>query len=162
MIGERRRAARRSPGANDPLSRARLRTGPELVVTEISDVGASVRTSARLLPGTHVDVHMVTTAGRVLRRARIARAAVWIIDAAGVRYQVALAFDSPVDSSVRWVGATHGDTSGGELLPRPGVSGVTAIAGSTPFEPPHDVELALDLEKGAGYTFAKESRDVDI
>ena len=121
VTSERRRAVRRIPGESDPLSRARLRTGPELAVTEISDVGASVRTTARLLPGTHVDVHLMTLGGRVLRRARVARAAVRAIDTTGIAFQVALAFDSPVDSSARRVVFTRDEefaTSGdGECLP---------------------------------------------
>ncbi len=121
VTSERRRAVRRIPGASDPLSRARLRTGPELAVTEISDVGASVRTTARLLPGTHVDVHLMTLGGRVLRRARVARAAVRAIDTTGIAFQVALAFDSPVDSSARRVALTRDEefaTSGvGDRLP---------------------------------------------
>jgi hypothetical protein len=121
IVVERRRAPRRVPGMADPLSRARLRTGTELLVTEISDYGASVRTSARLLPGTHVDVHFVTVDGRVLRRSRIARATVWAIDASGIAYQVALAFDMPVNASLRRVVFTRveggGGLSGGERLP---------------------------------------------
>lgn len=118
---ERRRAVRRIPAATDPLSRARLRTGPELVVAEISNFGASVRTSTRLLPGTHVDVHLMTIGGRVLQRARVARAAVWTIDATGIAYQVALAFDAAVDASARRVAATRAEEfatrAGGEQLP---------------------------------------------
>lgn len=121
---DRRRAVRRVPPPTDPLSCARLRTGPELSVVEISDFGALVRTSTRLLPGTHVDVHLVTSAGRVLRRARVARAAVWALEAAAIAYQVALAFDITVDSSARRVGATRGEEFAtrprGEELPAAG------------------------------------------
>lgn len=165
VIVERRRAVRRSPGTGDPLSRARLRTGPELVVTEISDLGARVRTSARLLPGTHVDVHLMTVGGRVLRRARVARATVWSLDPTGIAFQVALAFDTPVDSSVRRVGATHGNDPavrrGGDDLP--GLSAIRSevAVGSAPIEPVTFAALAPHLEQEAGRTAAKESRDVD-
>ena len=163
---ERRRAVRRIPAATDPLSRARLRTGPELAVTEISNFGASVRTSARLLPGTHVDVHLMTTAGRVLRRARVARAAVWTIDATCIAYQVALAFDASVDTSARRVGATRAEEfatqPGGERLPAlTGPRGVDAVA-IAPIEPVESPGLAPELEEGASCTFAKEFADVDV
>lgn len=165
MIRERRRAVRRTPGVSDPLSRARLRTGPELAVTEISDVGASVRTTARLLPGTHVDVHLMTIGGRVLRRARVARAAVRAIDSNGIAFQVALAFDSPVDSSARRVAPTRDeefDTPGvGDHLPGRVGPRFEAPDASTPIEPTGTVSLAPDLEKEAGCTSAKESLDVD-
>ena len=162
---ERRRAVRRIPAATDPLSRARLRTGPELVVTEISNFGASVRTSARLLPGTHVDVHLMTVAGRVLQRARVARAAVWTIDATGIAYRVALAFDGAVDASARRVSATRAEEfatrAGGERLP--GLAGPRGgdAAAIAPTGPVENAALAPELE-GASCTFAKESVDVDL
>ena|SRR5687768_14363967 len=163
---ERRRAVRRVPAATDPLSRARLRTGPELVVTEISSFGASVRTSARLLPGTHVDVHLMTTAGRVLRRARVARAAVWTIDATGIAYRVALAFDAAVDASARRVSATRAEEfathPAGERLPaRAGRRGVDA-GEIAPTDAVRGPGLAPELEEGASHTFAKEFVDVDV
>src|SRR5687767_3574026 len=150
---ERRRAVRRVPAATDPLSRARLRTGPELVVTEISSFGASVRTSARLLPGTHVDVHLMTIAGRVLQRARVARAAVWTIDATGIAYQVALAFDAAVDASPRRVTTTRAEEfaahAGGEQLPAPvGRRGADGAA-LAPTDPVRRPALAPELEEGA-------------
>lgn len=165
MILERRRAVRRSPGATDPLSRARLRTGPELEVTDISDLGACVRTSARLLPGTHVEVHLMTTGGRVLRRARVARAEVRSVDSAGIAYQIALSFDAPVDSSARWVAATRGDAASsrltGDHLPPAANPGSGDAPDSGSFQPTPFAALAPDLEKRAGYTLAKESQDVD-
>ena len=151
MTLERRRAVRRHPSANDPVSRARLRTGLELTVTEISDVGASVRTYARLLPGTHVDVHLMTCGGRVLRRARIARAAVGAIDAAGIAFQVALAFDAPVDSSARRVVITHDEdfasVLGGDRLPAQVVARFEGSGRPTPIEPADSIAVASDLDK---------------
>ena len=142
-----------------------MRTGLELTVTEISDLGASVRTHARLLPGTHVDVHLMTCGGRVLRRARVARAAVGAIDAAGIAFHVALAFDSPVDSSARRVVITRDEDfaslSGGDRLPAQVVARLGASDGSTPIEPADCTTVAPDLDKEAGCTSAKESLDVD-
>ena len=163
---ERRRAVRRMPAATDPLSRARLRTGPELVITEISTFGARVRTSARLLPGTHVDLHLMTIAGRVLRRARVARAAVWTIDATGIAYQVALAFDAAVDASARRVSATRAEEfathAGGDRLPAlAGPRDVDGVA-MAPTDPVGGSGLAPELEEGASCSFAKESADVDL
>jgi hypothetical protein len=164
VTSERRRAVRRIPGESDPLSRARLRTGPELAVTEISDVGASVRTTARLLPGTHVDVHLMTLGGRVLRRARVARAAVRAIDTTGIAFQVALAFDSPVDSSARRVALTRDEEFAspgvGNRLPGSVGARFEAPDASAPIEPAGADCLAPDLDKEAGCTSAKESLDV--
>ena len=157
---ERRRAVRRCPAASDPLSRARLRTGSEVLVTEISDIGAFVRTNARLLPGTHVDVHLMTMSGRVLRRARVVRAAVGSLDATGIEFRVALAFDAPLDSSARRVALTRIEDFAsplvGEDLPDRPVARSGPVAGSTPIGPTAVLGLAPVLDKVAGRTSAKE------
>ena len=96
---DRRRTPRRVPGCDEPLSRLRLRTGRDLDVLNISDVGVQVEGSPRLLPGTHVDVHVVTPDGRVLVRSRVLRSYVCHVEAHMVRYRSALMFDGPVDTS---------------------------------------------------------------
>jgi hypothetical protein len=97
---DRRRAERREPASSEPLSRMRLRTGRELSVVDVSNAGALVEGSVRLLPGTHVDVHVVTGEGRVLVRSRVARCFVAGLRADGVRYRGALAFDRLVDTAL--------------------------------------------------------------
>lgn len=95
---ERRRLERRAPDAGETVSRVRLRTGRELSVVNVSDGGALVE-GARLLPGTHMDVHVTTRDGRVLVRSRVVRAYVAGLQANAVRYRVALAFDRVIDTS---------------------------------------------------------------
>ena len=97
---ERRRAARRVPAAEEPLARFRLRAGGELTVLDLSNVGALVEGPSRLLPGTRVDVHVITGEGRELVRSRVVRAFVSTLTADLVRYRGALAFDTPVDTSL--------------------------------------------------------------
>ena len=94
---ERRRLRRRVPGDREPLSRMRLRTGRELAVLDVSGLGALVEGETRLLPGTHVDVHVMTAEGRVLVRSRIVRACVTALSAHRVRYRGALAFERLVN-----------------------------------------------------------------
>jgi hypothetical protein len=96
---ERRHAPRRVPDAGEPLSRVRLRTGRELSVVNVSAVGLLVAGPVRLLPGTHVDVHVVTPAGRVLVRSRVVRARVSALQADLVEYQSALMFDRQVETA---------------------------------------------------------------
>jgi hypothetical protein len=98
-LRERRRTARRSPDAREPLSRMRLRAGRELTVVDVSASGALVEGPTRLLPGTHVDVHVVTRQGRVLVRSRIVRAYVCGVRADAVCYRGALAFERLVDTA---------------------------------------------------------------
>ena len=76
----------------------RLRAGRELTVVDLSDSGALVEGSARLLPGTHVDVHVVTKDGRTLVRSRVVRAYVCHVQADVVRYRGAVAFDRAIDT----------------------------------------------------------------
>ena len=94
---ERRRAPRRVLQSGDALARVRLRTGRELAVVDISACGALVE-GARLLPGTHADIHVVTRHGRTLVRTRVVRSLVWHLEADVVCYRTALAFATDVDT----------------------------------------------------------------
>ena len=95
---ERRHATRRVPSRDEPISRARLRTGHDLDVIDISDVGVQVEGLPRLLPGTHVDMHVVTSDGRTLVRSRVVRSFVHRLHADMVRYRAALTFEQRVDT----------------------------------------------------------------
>jgi hypothetical protein len=94
---ERRRVPRRVPHESEPLARLRLRAGRELKVVDVAAAGALVESDGRLLPGTHVDVHVMTTAGRELVRSRVARAFVWRVWADRIVYRGALAFERHID-----------------------------------------------------------------
>ena len=109
--GERRRGERWTPGPVDALSRVRLRGGRELVVIDISTTGALVEGTARLLPGTHLDVHVTATQGRVLVRARVVRCAVCSMTADVITYRGALAFAEPVDLPILGMVAQQTDTT---------------------------------------------------
>ena len=94
---DRRHGHRWIPASGDPVSRVRLRLGRELTVINVSTSGALVHGTTRLLPGTHVDVHVTASQGRVLIRARVVRCAVWEVTADAVQYRGALAFNTPVE-----------------------------------------------------------------
>jgi hypothetical protein len=96
-FGERRRAGRWVPPPIDSRSRARLRAGRELTVIDLSPVGMLVEGTTRLLPGTHIDVHVTAAQGRSLVRARVVRCAVFSVAADVVGYRGALAFCTQVD-----------------------------------------------------------------
>ena len=95
---ERRRATRRTIAKDEPLAHAKLRTGGLLVVLEASNWGALTETTERLLPGRHLDVHIVTPGGRTLVRSRVARAFVCHLQSNALHYCVALAFEQAVDT----------------------------------------------------------------
>jgi len=94
---ERRRALRRVVASDEPLSRAKLRTGGQLLVLDASSWGLLTASTERLLPGRHLDVHVVSVQGRVLVRSRVARAFVSRLEADEVEYRAALAFDRAID-----------------------------------------------------------------
>jgi hypothetical protein len=96
---EHRTASRRIPLGKEALSRIRLRTGREMSVVDVSDAGVLVEGEVRLLPGTHVDVHVVTREGRVLVRSRVVRCWIAALNASAVAYRGALAFDRHVDTT---------------------------------------------------------------
>jgi len=95
---ERRRATRRTLAADEPLAHAKLRTGGQLVVLDASSWGVLIETTARLLPGRHVDVHIVTSSGRTLVRGRVARAFVYRLQPDAICYRAGLAFDEQLDT----------------------------------------------------------------
>jgi hypothetical protein len=89
---------RRTPHADESLSRVRLRTGRELAVIDISSVGALIEGTTRLLPGTRTDVHVVTRHGRLLVRTRVIRSFIWRLERDVVCYRSALEFDTTVET----------------------------------------------------------------
>ena len=99
-IAERRKAPRRVPETGEVLARVRLRGGRELIVTNLSPFGALLEGDSRLLPNTHVDVHVTTRQGRILIRARVMRVAVFRLHADAVTYRTAVAFEGAVDTTV--------------------------------------------------------------
>jgi hypothetical protein len=96
---EHRKAVRRVPSREEALSRIRLRTGREMSVVDVSNTGMLVEGHVRLLPGTHLDVHVVTREGRVLVRSRVVRCWIAALDAGLVWYRAALAFDRQLDTA---------------------------------------------------------------
>jgi hypothetical protein len=74
----------------------RVRAGRELAVINMSSTGVLVEGEARLLPGRHLDVHVVSSGGRMLVRSRVVRSFVEGLWSDRVLYRVALAFEQPV------------------------------------------------------------------
>jgi hypothetical protein len=99
-VVDRRRTVRRIVTSDEPLSQVRLRAGRQLAVIDISDLGLMAEGEMRLLPGTHVDVHLVTCEGRLLIRSRVVRAFVSHLSASTIRFRGALAFDRAVPTTL--------------------------------------------------------------
>jgi hypothetical protein len=130
---ERRAVSRRVPAPDETLAHVRLRTGRELAVVDIGDTGALLEGTARLLPGTHVEVHVVTREGRTLVRSRVTRASVFALAADSLRYRAALAFDMRVNTAPSRVVATHATppaVAPGSSYPSQNNSGSTTVEGA--------------------------------
>jgi hypothetical protein len=97
---ERRQAVRRSVSSDEPLGHARLRAGGRVRIVDASSWGALIETIERVLPGRHLDVHIVSAEGRLLVRCRVTRAFVVSVGADAVHYRAALAFDRAIDVRV--------------------------------------------------------------
>ena len=133
MTADRRTAARRTPAADETLARLRLRTGRELAVVNIGDAGALLEGTARLLPGTHVEVHVVTREGRTLVRSRVTRAWVFAVAADILQYRAALAFEARVNTAPSWVATTRTAPSSaatGSRYPNQNNPGSTTVEGA--------------------------------
>jgi len=133
MIVERRTSARRTPAPEETLARLRLRTGRELAVVDIGDAGALVEGTARLLPGTHVEVHVVTREGRTLVRSRVTRAWVFAVAADILQYRAALVFEARVNTAPSWVVTTRAapsSASTGSRYPNQSNPGSTTVEGA--------------------------------
>jgi hypothetical protein len=111
----------------------RLRTGREVSVIDVSDAGALVEGNIRLLPGTHVDVHVVTRDGRLLVRSRVSRCSVASLAADAVCYRAALVFDRRVD------------TAAGYAVP---VAAVVDAGAGGPDYPAAQVSSSIPIEEG--------------
>lgn len=95
---DRRAHPRRVFEGHDAAPRVRLRGGREVMPFDLSRGGTCVRTPARLLPGTHVDVRLWTTHWRWQTRASVVRCEVWALcQEDGVRYRAALEFFRPME-----------------------------------------------------------------
>ncbi|MGE0591137.1 MAG: hypothetical protein AB7G23_04185 [Vicinamibacterales bacterium] len=94
---ERRHALRITPTLGVAAGRARLRTGRELAVVQLSAIGALIESDVRLLPGTHHEIHFYPDGQRQLVRTRIVRCVVSALPAGGaVVYRAAVAFGVPL------------------------------------------------------------------
>jgi len=104
------RSSHGEPMGHSARSAIRLRSGAALtLVVEVSD-GWIVESTARLLPGSAVDVVLAPGHGGPARRAVITRSEVVAIDRRhGVRYRARLRMTGAMESTDRPAGAAHGN-----------------------------------------------------
>jgi hypothetical protein len=94
---DRRRFPRKKPDECPWLIEARLRSGTEVRVIDISNGGVLLEAGSQILPGARVELFLVAAGQRWLVKGRIVRCHVAAIaPERGVRYRAALAFNEPV------------------------------------------------------------------
>ena len=94
---ERPRAERRARTDVPWLSSITLPWGLELRLLNISSSGLLVETTAKLQPGTAVQLHIMSPDGEIVLPARFVRSEVADVDGRGVKYRAAAAFDRQLE-----------------------------------------------------------------
>ncbi len=111
---ERRRSQRRDHPADHGFVRARVRPGHDATLVNVSEGGALLETTRRLLPGVTLELQLHGSDGAVLAvRGRVLRASVARVRATAVTYRGALAFEHKLSANQTPIGRDHGN-----LLPR--------------------------------------------
>jgi len=94
MRADRRRHARQPPGEAVRDLGARLRSGHDIAVMNVSGGGLLIETASRMLPGSRVEVVLPSPDGSAVAGGRVLRA--WVAGVHGddgVRYRAAIQFD---------------------------------------------------------------------
>jgi len=142
-MSDRRRSPRRTPASDEPLSQVRLRAGRQLQVINVSDSGLLVEGGMRLLPGTHVDVHLITAEGRLLMRSRVVRAFVCRVCRDRIEYRGAIVFERSVATAA--VG-----------YPIPGASEPSNASSGKPYPEQPATANGFKAEASSSWLFSKE------
>jgi PilZ domain len=90
---DRRRARRHRTIHDHGIVSARVRPGREASLLDVSAGGALVETTYRLLPGSHIELHVATNECRASVRGGVLRCAVVAVQATDMRYRSAIGFN---------------------------------------------------------------------
>jgi CheY-like chemotaxis protein len=96
--GNERRAARRRPQNDLPwLSKVKFGTGFDVALVNISTSGALLESGSKFTPGTTTELHLTGNGADMVVPVRVIRSEIARIDALGVKYHAAAAFDKEID-----------------------------------------------------------------
>ncbi len=112
----------RIPAEALPNLSAKLATGPDIRLVDLSRGGARFECEKRLLPGAKVALRLVTPDGTLVVRGRVVRSRIVRLERGGLGYDAAIAFNETLNEVLRepdgsGQSAESGDaaaTSGGE------------------------------------------------
>ncbi len=91
------RQRRKTPEEIEGFQSVVLRPGGQVDVLNISNRGMFVQTETHTMPGSAVRVCIVTTGATYEVKAKIVRSEITTVDGSGLHYQLAIAFDEPLD-----------------------------------------------------------------
>lgn len=98
MNVDERRAWPRDACSNSSTSYvARVRSGHEVLVIDVSFGGVLIDAPIRLAPESTIDLRLTASHGVISVRGRVVRCYVSSLHPEAVRYRAALAFDRPID-----------------------------------------------------------------
>ena len=115
---ERRQATRLSGNDGHGILRVRVRPGQDVNLIDVSANGALIETCHRLLPGSTIDLHLVTQESNMPVRGRVLRCAVARLRPAAIFYRGAIGFDRSVPWLVRGAHAEGGCVPGEDVAAR--------------------------------------------
>ena len=105
--GAERRNWPRIPAEALPNVSAKLATGPDIRLVDLSRGGARFECEKRLLPGAKVALRLVTPDGTLVVRGRVVRSRIVRLERGGLGYDAAIAFNETLNEVVEEPGANR-------------------------------------------------------
>jgi hypothetical protein len=101
-----RRSWPRIPAEALPNVSAKLATGPDIRLVDLSSGGARFECEKRLLPGAKVALRLVTPDGTLVVRGRVVRSRIVRLERGGLGYDAAIAFNETLNEVIEERAAT--------------------------------------------------------
>jgi hypothetical protein len=118
-VGEaERRNWPRIPADALPNVSAKLATGPEIRLVDLSRGGARFECEKRLLPGAKVALRLVTPDGTLVVRGRVVRSRIVRLERGGLGYDAAIAFNETLSEMLEEPGKAAGAGAGPQESPK--------------------------------------------
>lgn len=95
-----RRSWPRIPAESLPNVSAKLATGPDIRLVDLSRGGARFECEKRLLPGAKVALRLVTPDGTLVVRGRVVRSRIVRLERGGLGYDAAIAFNETLNEVI--------------------------------------------------------------
>lgn len=134
-VGEaERRNWPRIPADALPNVSAKLATGPEIRLVDLSRGGARFECEKRLLPGAKVALRLVTPDGTLVVRGRVVRSRIVRLERGGLGYDAAIAFNETLSQMLEEPNRSKQDSPDAPAAPAPPVADKDDGAPEVPLE----------------------------